>query len=168
MNNNENLHKTIRCGKLDWERRGRRTNEAELELSLERRDGHWRFSCCGAVWDRKHDDCVAGGQCLDEMFAHKEMEPWREIYELHRLYHLNDMRAGSPAQEKAVKAWSKRREKSGKRYDYTEACEMLKRKGLLEDKGYLYEGKPYHYGTAWLTEDIPEADLEKIRKWMAA
>ena len=165
--NNENLHKTIKCGKLDWNGTGRRTNEAELELSLERRDGHWRFSCCGAVWDRRHSDWIAGGQCLDEMFRHEEMKPWSEIHALWQKHHCNDLHAGTPKQEKAVEAWSRRREKQGKRYDYGEACGMLKRKGLYEDKDYLYDGKPYKYGHAWLKEDIPEADLEKIRKWMA-
>lgn len=57
-------------------------------------------------------------------------------------------------------------EKAGKRYDYTEVCKMLKKKGLLVDESYIRNGKPYEYGTAWLTCDIPDEDLTRIRKWM--
>jgi len=66
-------------------------------------------------------------------------------------YHLNDMKAGSPRQEIAIKAW----ELGGAKYDYTAACAMLKELGLLEDSEYLHEGKPYKYGSAWLKTEIP-------------
>lgn len=164
--NNDTIEKIIDCGKIDWYGKGRKVNKAELELRLSRRDGKWRFSCCGTVWNARHTDCVAAGQCLDEMFRFPELARYKEIQDLHARFHLNDMHTGSPKQEAAVKAWTARREKAGKRYDYTEACEMLKKKGLLVDESYIHDGKPYEYGTAWLTEEIPEEDLARIRKWM--
>jgi hypothetical protein len=160
------MKKIIDCGKIDWNHTGRKVNKAELELKLEEKDGHWCFSCCGSVWNNMHTDILAGGQCLDEMFKHPELVEYKEIHTLWSRHHLNDMVAGSPKQEEAVKAWAKRREKAGKRYDYTEACEMLKKKGLLVDESYIRNGKPYEYGTAWLTRDIPDEDLTRIRKWM--
>jgi hypothetical protein len=66
-------------------------------------------------------------------------------------WHLNDMKAGSPRQEAALKEWLS----SGARYDYAAACEMLKSKGLLEDQDYIHEGKPYRYGSAWLRAKLP-------------
>lgn len=67
-------------------------------------------------------------------------------------WHLNDMVAGSPKQEAAIKAWKD----SGAKYEYSAACEMLKESGLLIDESYIHEGKPYQYGTAWLSKSIPE------------
>ena len=40
---------------------------------------------------------------------------------------------------------------------------FLARRGLYTDKGYIYEGKPYKYGAAWLTTEIPECDKARIR-----
>ena len=154
---------TINCGKLDWDGTGRKVNSAELELELKQNeDGAWCFSCCGSVWNRKHTDLVAGGQCLDDMFKHKEMKPWSEIYDLWLKFHPNDLTAGSPLQEEAVRAWKA----EGNRYDYDEACKMLESKGLLTDESYLHDGKPYRYGTAWLTREIPETEVEKIKSWI--
>lgn len=58
-------------------------------------------------------------------------------------WHLNDMRAGTILQEKAIREWV-----VNNRYDYTSACEYLKSINLYEDGDYKY-------GTAWLKEDLP-------------
>lgn len=36
-------------------------------------------------------------------------------------------------------------------------------KGLYTDHSFIYEGKPYKYGDAWLVTEIPEADKKRIR-----
>lgn len=157
------MKRTIHCGKIDLFGRGRRTNEADLELELvESESGHTRFSCCGAVWNSGHTDCEIGGQCLDEMFRHEELAPYREVYDLWKRHHLNDMHAGTEAQEAEVEKWKA----EGNRYDYAKACERLESAGLLRDPGYLVDGKPYLYGSAWLTREIPPEDEAKIRKWI--
>lgn len=66
-------------------------------------------------------------------------------------WHLNDMQAGSPAQELAIKAWKL----GGAVYEYSKACEMLKELGIYEDASYIHEGKPYKYGSAWLKKEVP-------------
>lgn len=48
--------------------------------------------------------------------------------------------------------------------DYTDQVSVfLAKRGLYTDKGYIYEGKPYKYGHAWLVMEIPESDKERIR-----
>lgn len=51
--------------------------------------------------------------------------------------------------------------------DYNDQLAVfLARRGLYTDRGYIYEGKPYHYGSAWLVTEIPETDKERIRALM--
>jgi hypothetical protein len=66
-------------------------------------------------------------------------------------WHLNDMVAGSPKQQAAIKEW----EAKGNKYEYTAICEMLKELGLHIDESYIHDGKPYQYGTAWLSKELP-------------
>ena len=48
--------------------------------------------------------------------------------------------------------------------DYNDQLAVfLARRGLYTDKGYIYEGKPYTYGHAWLVTEIPESDKARIR-----
>jgi hypothetical protein len=69
------------------------------------------------------------------------------------------MHVGTPEQEAAVKVWKEQ----GNRYEYKAICEMLKDLGLYEVE---YNGKPYRYGSGWLYQPIPEADLQRIREIM--
>lgn len=144
--------------------------DAEWRLGVKYEGGkpslYWEFSACGNIWNTRHTDIICGGQCLDELNKIAEIHAvaeFREVYDLWKKYHLNGMTAGSPAQESAIKEYKAENAKQGKRYDYTEACEFLEARGLLDDEGYIYEGKPYRYGTAWLVTEIPEADKERIR-----
>lgn len=66
-------------------------------------------------------------------------------------YHLNDMQAGSPKQTLAIEAWKL----GGAVYSYESACAMLKELGILIDESYIHNGKPYQYGTAWLSKELP-------------
>ena len=130
---------------------------------------YWEFAASGAIWNNTHTDYISGGQNLDhlnEYAAVRAVAEFREVYDLWKKYHLNGLTAGSPAQESAIKEYKAENAKQGKRYDYTEACEFLKARGLLDDEGYIYDGKPYRYGSAWLVTEIPEADKERIRALM--
>ena len=76
------------------------------------------------------------------------------------------MHAGTPEQEEAVAKW----EAEGNAYNYTEACEMLKNRGLYESPltadligTRKADGKPYRYGSGWVIDNIPEKDLEEIK-----
>lgn len=159
----------VSCGKIDWQRHGKPDHKVRLEIGLNENDeGKWCLAICGDVRSPA-GECVAGGQCLDEIFAFKEMDPWRPLHGIWRDWHCNDMTPGSPKQEAAVRKWRERRRKAGTwngGWDYEEACKMLERRGLLVDKSFKYRGKPYRYGTAWLTRDIPEDVLAVVRDYM--
>lgn len=48
--------------------------------------------------------------------------------------------------------------------DYHDQLDVfLASRGLYTDHSFIYEGKPYKYGDAWLVTEIPEADKKRIR-----
>ena len=69
------------------------------------------------------------------------------------------MTAGSPKQEEYLKSIIS---EDSLDYSYDLKCEKLKEVNLLHDKSYLYDGKPYEYGTAWLTTEIPTEVKQEI------
>jgi hypothetical protein len=78
-----------------------------------------------------------------------------KFFEVWESWHLNDMKAGSPRQEAAIREWKKTN-----KYEYTAACEYLKSIGLFEDSEYIHNEKPYKYGYGWLKEEIPQDVLD--------
>lgn len=68
-------------------------------------------------------------------------------------WHLNDMKAGVPPQEEAIKEWKA----LGNKYDYEKACEYLKSVNLYEVDGYKY-------GHAWNRVEVPNVVIE----WLEA
>ena len=79
-----------------------------------------------------------------------------KIYKFWKLYHMNDMHAGTIEQENALKNIHY----TNGRYDYEEACTYLKFIGLYEVK---YKGNMYKYGHGWIKYDIPAYDLAEIK-----
>jgi len=71
-------------------------------------------------------------------------------------WHLNDMRAGSPAQMAFLEA----NPVEGHHNYYARACQALEAAGLNPDSGHLVNGKPYHYGSLWLKEEVSDEVLE--------
>jgi hypothetical protein len=122
--------------------KGRRVR-IEIELS---NDNVFTASCAGPA--------IYWGQCLDR--AGKELNiknpVFLKILEYWKKWHLNDMHAGTPKQEKLVKEYTKKHS-----YDYTAICEFLNENNLLYDNGYKY-------GTAWKKQEITKIDLQGIKK----
>lgn len=108
-----------------------------------------------------------GGQCFDSLLEEMKEQKvsisptFQKIYDLWERWHLNDMRAGSPKQEAFIKA----NIPEGAR-GYENVCKKLKESNLLEDESYIYNGKPYKYGTAWLKEEIPAEVVAEIKALM--
>ena len=73
-------------------------------------------------------------------------------------WHLNDLRAGSPAQMEYLRANPVTADCPESYYE--KACEALTAAGLQPDKGHLHNGKPYRYGSAWLREQLPRDVME--------
>ena len=140
-------------GKVDYNNSGRRNCMATLELSW---DGS-RFSLRASIWNPRHTDIYMGGQCIEEVIAYFPHHPLAQrLAAIWREWHLNDMIAGSPAQE----AWLAANPVTAvyPESHYTKACAALTAAGINPDPGYLHNGKPYAYGSAWLKRDIP-ADI---------
>lgn len=151
------MKKTFNFGKIDFYGRGRKINLVTVTAELtEKENGKPQFSVMGDIWNNTHTDIVCGGQCLDEISKYIKHPTFKRIYKHWKLYHLNDMRAGTPDQESAIKQWKE----SGNKYDYTAACEYLKSINLYEVE---HEGKPYNYGHKWIYASIPEDDLQDIK-----
>lgn len=139
---------------------------AIVELNLkDKEDGKLVFSAVGNVKTANRRGWTSSGQCLDTIEEHKadmlpELKPlWNTVYRLWKTYHLNDMHAGTPEQDKAVEEWKA----AGNEYDYSKVCEYLKSIGIYEVD---LNGEPYKYGHAWLYEPIPEKDLNLINAIM--
>lgn len=140
------MKKVISFGKIAYNE-NEKVNKVTIEIELEG-DEKPVLSICGNIWNSKCTDTVCCGQCLDDLLPHfKNNTKFKEIYRLWKLYHLNDMHAGTEAQEELLKKYNI--------YEYGKACELLKKYNLYEDKGYCY-------GSAWLYRPIPENDLKKI------
>ncbi len=129
-------------------------NAAYITWRLE--DG--RFSMCAHIWDRRKRDHIAGGQCVDavaDLFpGNEKVQRMRAIWER---WHLNDMCAGSPAQEEYLRAHPVEYKYPESHYD--KACEVLRAVGLHPDNGYLY-------GSRWLREELPPEVLAEIESWV--
>ena len=150
-------HKYV-LGKVDYNGSGRRNCEAEITWEIKQ----GRFSMSAGIWNPRRTDYYTCGQCVDTVAAYfpankkvqRMLAVWRE-------WHLNDMTAGSPAQE----AWLKANPSTDN--DYTVACARLADAGLNPDPGYLHNEKPYKYGSAWLKRDLPPEVLVEVASWDA-
>lgn len=162
---NNEIRKRFTFGKVDYNRSGRKNCAVEVEISLRHNHNSFydkdyeEFTAMGFIYNPRHTDCYAGGQCLDTInkFIPKN-SIFKKIYKIWKKYHLNGMHAGTPEQEQAIKEY---RERTGKAYDYTDICNYLK-------SIYLYEvienGQPYKYGHGWLCREIPEEVKAEIKE----
>lgn len=145
------ITKTFQFGKIGLYGK-RKINLVEIEICLNETDKPV-FTANATVWNQNKTDCVLAGQCLDELISYlKNNKLFMKIYKLWKLYHLNNMHAGTPKQEAAIEEYLKEH-----KYDYKEICKYLGSINLLEDNGYKY-------GSSWLYEPIPENNLKEIRE----
>lgn len=98
---------------------------------------------------------------LDTYSDLKDNKTFQTIYNLYKKYNKNVLHAGSPKQEALIKEAIN----SNLLKDYTNSSVIsyLKSKRCYIDEDCIIDGKPYVYGTKWLTFDIPEEDLELIK-----
>lgn len=147
-------------GKVDYEGAGSNRNTVEVEVKLE--DG--RLSICGGIWNSRHTDYLSCGQNLETILSLIPSDKrLQSIVRVWRRWHLNDMKAGSPRQERWL-----REHPIGAVYPkshYEEACKALAAVGLNPDTEYLHEGKPYSYGSAWLKETLPAEVIAEVENW---
>lgn len=161
------IKKKIRITKINFlgvNKSGQCRNSVEAELSLSEDNC---FSASAYLWNDNHNGVYMGGQCFDilkEIPEVTELPIFQEIYDLWNKYHLNDLRAGTKAQEEILKEAIRNGElKACGANSYDKSCAYLESKDMLYDKNYLVEKVPYKYGSGWLKEEIPEKDLLRIR-----
>lgn len=73
-------------------------------------------------------------------------------------WHLNDLTAGSPAQERYLAEHPIEYKYPQSHYDA--ACQALESAELNPDPDFIYNDKPYKYGHAWLFTKIPDDVIE--------
>lgn len=152
----------IKLGKMDYNETGNYTHPVEIEVEL-RENAHLKngeLSIRGEVWKPNRSDVVLGGQCLDSidplLLEPQYRAPFLQIKQVWDNWHLNDMRAGSPAQRYAIE------DKYGdKGASYEEYVQYLKDVGLYFDPNL--DG--YKYGSQWLKEELPPEVLNLIDEW---
>lgn len=123
-----------------------------MEIKIGYGDG-----CFTASGWLKCDGYEVGGQCLNEMKRFLDDNGLRavlldKVLKVWPRYHNNNLIPGSPRQMEIVRE----RESAGLPCDYDTMCGVLKGIGLYEDKDFIYKGKPYAYGEAWLKEELPD------------
>lgn len=84
------MKKIFDFGKIDFEGKGK-INAVTVEMEYTEKDGKKVFSCVGRIWNGRHSDIVAGGQCLDTIAKYINDPVFMEIFRLWKMYHLNDM-----------------------------------------------------------------------------
>lgn len=147
------MKKIFEFGKIRYTNKSRAVNAVTVTIELTESIAHPCFSCVGAIWNASRSDHVSGGQNLDEIKIFlRNNKTFMEIYNFWKKYHLNDLHAGTPKQEEALKAaglgnFANR---------FEECCAFLKERGLYEDGGAKF-GATWHY---W---PIPENDLTRIK-----
>lgn len=125
-----------------------------------------RLSITGVEGPQSNGDCRGGcGQIVVHDWHIVGYAPgwsqaletrFREVWER---WHLNDMRAGSPAQMAFLRAHPV----TDRLNYYTRACEALAKAGLHPDPSYLRDGEPYSYGSAWIAEEVPAEVVEFLQ-----
>lgn len=155
------MKRTISFGKIDGYGNGKKSHEVTIEISLDENDPQKpKFTVCGNVWNIRGTDIIMGGQCLDSLLPYfKDNKLFVEIHRLWKNYHLNDLKPGTPEQMKCIEDHKDEIDENDGWY-YKE-LNLLKKYGL---DVVLVDGEPYKYGSGWLYSEIPQKELETIKK----
>ena len=103
MDNKKICRKTINFGKIDFYGTGRKINAVDVYIELRTQGGdeilvknekgeyiksgkqtpvYIEFAASGHIWNGKHTDICAGGQCLDEIAEFVKDPAFIKIYEI--------------------------------------------------------------------------------------
>jgi hypothetical protein len=155
MNSVQSLDKVIHIGY------SRDTGDIFCKISITaRKEGGYTLSITGVEGPKANGDCVGGcGQIVgsgisvttyaqgwDKALLDKFISVWNE-------YHLNDMKAGSPRQEKYLRDNPLSYAYPTTHYDAAKAA--LSEAGLQPDPHLIFKGVPYSYGSKWLFQPLP-------------
>lgn len=147
------MKKTISLGKCDYSGKGRTSNEGRIKIELE----NGTLSITGEIWMTNYRDILVGGQCVDTLLdSFPDNATLKLIAPIWDRWHLNDMRAGTVAQETWLRENLKPSDYEYPLNHYDVACAKLAAVGLNPDNGYSY-------GSKWLREELPAAVLAILK-----
>ncbi len=161
MKTDQNFTKIVRLGTIA-SYGGRRMN---IFCTVEFKAG--KLSISGVEGPLASGNCVGGCGQIDMHLRDqiKEITPapgWdcvrlTRFFQVWKKWHLNDTKAGSPAQEAFLDA--------NKLADngYVAVSHRLADAGLNPDPNHLVNGAPYKYGSAWLRVEVPADAVEFLR-----
>lgn len=169
----EAFTKIIRPGSVS---NGPKNDPLYVRITWEQRPGSMVLTFSGVIGPRKGGDAVACGQVTSELACIDHFaKGWTPgmvtgLAWAWERWHLNDMRAGAPDQEEALREHKAKGWKPAPGFNhYTETCALLKKLGLLFSKStemITLLGRPgkrvaegYQYGTSWVLEEVPEEVL---------
>lgn len=124
------------------------------------------LSISATVYNKEKTDFICAGQCLDTIAETNlgKNALFQEIYYLWKKHHLNDMHAGTPEQEKALRDAVATGALSTSS-NYTEQVAYLKSVQLYVDNSIKDKnGEGYRYGHSWLYQPISDEDMTRINK----
>ena len=113
-------------------------------------NGHAK-GACGQI-----QDYLTNGWTITDYAKGWSPESVERLQEIWNQHHLNDLTAGSPAQEACL----------AKRPDlktYEERCEYLTSQNLNPDPDFSHpdkNGERYRYGSEWLHTDLPDSVMD--------
>src|ERR1041385_6807498 len=125
--------------------------------------GNSRLSITGVLGPTRGGNAgVGAGQIVMDLLENKEYQRIRPadgwghgnipaFLLIWDKYHLNDMRAGSPAQT----AFLAEHPVEDRLKWPSGSSEALEAAGLNPDPNYLHNGKPYKYGSPWAPTEVP-------------
>lgn len=132
-------------------RRNERNYNAVAVVEVELTDDNVFTASANLEWAGKWFGM--SGQCLDELKKYIHNDTYDTIYNMWKKHHLNDLHAGTVAQEEALEKAGY----TGWANNYKECCDYLESIGLFDDNGYKF-------GHGWLKREIPDEDLNTIKE----
>lgn len=117
-------------GCIDYECKGKAQNRVTVEMEYKENRDKKRFSVCANVWNARHSDIVAGGQCLDTIAPYINDPVYSEILRLWELYHLNDMRP--ECEHQAAEGWRDKAAEEVPLYKYTMTPEAIQQESEIK------------------------------------
>ena len=114
-----------------------------------------------SVWLEEGGNFLCGGQAFDDVLATvpglNNDAVYMKLYKLWKVYHLNDLHAGTMKQEGYLRAYEQWYGVKLDANNYDKACEVLKEAGLFEDEGVKY-------GHSWVKWEIPGEAVAEIKE----
>lgn len=163
---NSTQHQSTGRRTISFSLRPNNDNFRRIDIDLELRElpnKGKEFTASAMIWGRSRNDCEIAGQCLDQIDPKQTDNPalYSEIVALWERWHLNGMRAGCKHQ----KGWEKI--KLDDSLPLTQSNMAIWEREEEHPRGLLCKPCPvcgYKYGSAWLFEEIEEADLRRIEE----